>query len=235
MIDRVGLVLLSQVGPTGSPLGQAIFVELGSELTASTFDHPFGAAVGTCMVGLQRMAANALPAAVPSAKRLTAGSITISAGGAGFGTMTGPHDGTYELTDATGPLPNEGVTLSVSASESFPAFPSVSIHPATAPVLDAAFDPADVRLGSEFAWQPGEPGSAVLLMGHGDGVSFSCMADDSAGSFVFPEETKARLSSAGFVSGTLNTVGRMKTVQAVNGGAHLLLGTVQLAVVGDGR
>lgn len=235
MIERVGVVVLSQLGPEGQAFGQASFVALAAETEATALAHPFGTAVGTCVIGPQLAAASTSPASGPSTTRLSAGSIDLSVSGASFGTMTGSADGTYQLLGAAGPLPSEGLSLSLSASGSFPAFQNLSIDPSSAPTLAGTFDPTDVRLDSQFAWQPGEAGGAVVLIGHGDGVGFSCLADDALGAFAFPEEARDLLSEAGFISGSLNTVGRFKTVQAVNGDAQLLLGTVQLANVGDGR
>ena len=103
-----------------------------------------------------------------------------------------------------------------------------------APAPADAFDTSAVTVGTEFAWNPGTVGAALLLVGASDdgSVAYSCLADDAAGTFRFPETTRDELTSAGYDSGNLATLARISATQARSGSALLLVNTVRLTDLG---
>lgn len=232
-ISRVGVVLLSQVGDSAIPTGHGSFAQLTQERAKELMEQPLGAEVGTCTV-MQLGSGVAGPIVnAPNVGRLSVPDLNLAANGVAYAQLQQAESGSFTLVGATAPLPSSGLTVSLPASSTFPAFNNMAVATGEAPILEAGFDPDAIDTTTEFRWVAGESGAAMLLIGSGNNVTFSCLADDAPGAFSFPEETRDALTSAGFVTGNLETLGRLSMSSATDGGsAQLLVGTLRLASLG---
>lgn len=226
-VDKVGLVLLNAGTGAGRASGQAAFVELTAARAEELMASPFGAQIGTCSVSTSGAPSVGTPADAPRGASLLAGDMTLTVGAATYGLLERGDDGRYTLR-ATDPLPASDMKLKLAGTGAFPAFSDVVLKAGAAPELAGGFDPSAVTTATEFAWTPGAAGAALLLVGaSADGaVAYSCLADDAAGTFRFPEATRDELTSAGYDSGNLATLARISATQARSGSALLLVNTV---------
>ncbi|MBW7915539.1 MAG: hypothetical protein H3C53_02460 [Trueperaceae bacterium] len=230
-VDRVGVVLLTQAH-AGAAAGQATFVALGTARAERLLAEPFGEQLGTC-----RVASAAAPGTGPASpaaggNRLLAGDPTLHVGGSTYASLTRDENDRYHLAGATGPLP-AALTVDIAATGGFPAFAGVPVDTGSEPVVAPGFDANGVTVDTVFGWTPTTGKAAVLLVGSSGGVSYSCLADDSLGAFVFPDATRQELVDAGFATGTLDTLGRITTTQARSGSALLMVNTLRLAYPGS--
>lgn len=235
-VNRVGVVLLSQADGAALPTGQAAFVRLTEPRSSDLLDNVLSGDVGTCVVAGQAAASAGPVAGTFGGTRLSVPSIALASNGSPFARLRQVEHGTFVLEEAGGPLPSTGLTLSVPAGGAFPAFNNVAVATGEPPELASGFDPNAIEVATEFRWTAGAAGAALLLIGSGNGVTFSCLADDAAGAFSFPEETRDALTAAGFSSGGLETLGRLSTSSVTDGAsARLVVGTLRLASLGVAR
>lgn len=232
-VEKVGLVLLNAGVGTGDASGQASFVELTAARAEELMRSPFGSQVGTCTVSTSQAPEDGSVSAAPGGASLLAGDITLRVAGKVYGLLERGDDGRYTLR-ASDPLPAAGLSLKLAGTGAFPAFNDVAVSVGRTPELADGFDASAVTVGTEFAWNPGTPGAGLLLVGTSDdgAVAYSCLADDAAGKFRFPEDTREELTSAGYASGSLATLARISTTQARSGSALLLVNTVRLTDLG---
>ncbi len=225
-VDRIGVVLLSEA-PSGKVSGQATFTRLEAPRAAAQVAAPLGAQVGSC-----RVTGDVDPSAGPIApgatgNRLNAGNATFRAGGTDYASLSRTDSGHYQFAGATEPLPAT-LSFDLAVSGAFPSFTDLSVATGTALRLADTVDPDAITTETEFAWDPGEAGSAVILIGSGGGTAFSCLADDATGTFAFPEATRQELAAAGFAGGKLDVVGRITSTQATSGSSLLMINALRL-------
>ena len=236
LIRKVGVVILSQADGTAQPEGQAAFVELADARARNLMASALSASVGTCMVGTPGNPASGSLVEAPSGARLSVANAVFTVDGRPYGQLQPTESGSYQLTGTTGPLPGAGLALTLPASTTFGGVESLSIPTGTAPLLAPGFDASAIRSDTEFRWQPGSSAATVLLMGSGAGVTFFCVAEDAAGTFAFPQTTRADLAEASFTTGQLAVVGRLTTTSAPVGDSNLLLiGALRLSNLGVDR
>lgn len=247
MVDRVGLVAISQAGDNELPTGQATFTALDAPHPASDLTGPFGAEFGSCQVDSLRSApSDSVGSTDLNQTALNAGPIHLHSKNAAWGEIRQDANGTFTL-DATGPLPAAPITLSLEPSGAFPGFNEIVVDSAKAPLVELSGTTQDglITPATTFSWSPnGSRGAegltptqetALLLVGIGGETIFSCLIHDSPGTFSFPEETRAELEAAGFKNGTLVSVGRLSTTEERSGSAVLLVGVLRLTSQGTGE
>lgn len=236
LVSKVGIVILAQTEGAAVPTGEAAFVELAEARTKGLMESSLSPAVGTCTVGDAAVAFTGTAATAPGGARLNVANGVLSVDGLVYGELQPTHTGAYRLAGATEPLPVAGLTLTVPAGTTFAGVDSLAVPTGSQPELAAGFDASAIGLDTEFHWQAGAETATLVLIGTGSGVTFSCFADDAAGSFAFPEETRTELSAAGFTTGELNLLGRLTTSTTTVGDSDLLLvGALRITSVGGAR
>lgn len=233
LVSKVGVVILAQTEGAAAPEGQATFVELTEARAKDLLEGSLSPAVGTCIVGALGAAATGAVAPAPGGARLNVANGALRVDGLPYGELRPTDAGAYGLVGATAPLPASGLTLTVPAGATYGGVDSLTVSTGSQPALAAGFDASTISLDTEFLWEAGSGAATLLLFGAGSGVTFSCFADDAAGSFEFPEATRGELSAAGFTTGELNLLGRLTTTTATVGDSDLLLvGALRISTLG---
>lgn len=236
LLRNVGVVILSQVNGADTPTGQATFVELTEVRARNLMETALGADVGTCTVGSPDHSGTSSLAEAPGGARLSVADGVFTVDGQPYGQLRSTGSGAYELADTIAPLPPAGLMFTLPSSTTFGGVEALPVATSTALKFAPDFDATAVRTDTEFRWQPGSNGDAVLLMGTGATATFVCLVDDTPGTFAFPQETRNDLADAGFTTGQLTVVGRLATTSAAVGDSDLLLvGALQLTNLGAER